>query len=493
MAQTLEDAFPGWSTAEIIQGYKDEDKELNKEKKINMKNLEKYEDIESSDKNVKSTEDISSHPDYWKKQDEDFGVIETDEGRKWGSLNEEGKFIYDEEVVDDKDEIVVDDKKIEVDGGEALNTIVKNDLENLIIPKKKPKRGLAKFTETVGKAFENIATKLPKKIEEVWSDKDKRRNVLRGLEIINASSGIKSIGQAKSPLGMISEGLLKAEKKFTAEDIAWYKAQNPEKKILSAKDTALAKLYNTYSDEYQKGKSDVAVDTRYNEVYKLAQLGKEPPTGILESTFAGLEKILSEVGMLERANKLIGRNKDTTEFSDEDLIEFKEIVNAATFSQIVGEAKKLYPVSNKDLELLKKTIGDVSTSPQAFRAMVAAQKALSEIGKVAHNKSFDIAFEGEGQANFRELSQEAAATELAETMKDKVNPETYLKLFGTEEPTSPFQVINAFYYQKLEPVYKKMEGEGGYFETFKAKEKKDTENILTLIKDRQLEDNKKKE
>ena len=118
MAQTLEDAFPGWSTAEIIQGYKDEDKELNKEKKINMKNLEKYEDIESSDKNVKSTEDISSHPDYWKKQDEDFGVIETDEGRKWGSLNEEGKFIYDEEVVDDKDEIVIDDK-IEVDGAPA--------------------------------------------------------------------------------------------------------------------------------------------------------------------------------------------------------------------------------------------------------------------------------------------------------------------------------------------------------------------------------------
>ena len=142
---------------------------------------------------------------------------------------------------------------------------------------------------------------------------------------------------------------------------------------------------------------------------------------------------------------------------------------------------------------MKKTIGDISTSPQAFRAMVAAQKALSDIGKLAHDKSFDIAFEGEGQANFRELSQEAAATELAETMKDKVNPETYLKLFGTEEPTSPFQVINAFYYQKLEPVYKKMEGEGGYFETFKAKEKKDTENILTLIKDRQLEDNKKKE
>ena len=141
---------------------------------------------------------------------------------------------------------------------------------------------------------------------------------------------------------------------------------------------------------------------------------------------------------------------------------------------------------------MKKTIGDVSTSPQAFRALVAAQKALSEIGKLAHGKSFDIAFEGEGQANFRELSQDAAAKELAETMKAKVNPETYMKLFGVKEPTSPFQIINAFYYQELEPVYKKMEGEGGYFEIFKAKEKKDTEKILTLIEERQIEENKKK-
>ena len=158
----------------------------------------------------------------------------------------------------------------------------------------------------------------------------------------------------------------------------------------------------------------------------------------------------------------------------------------------MGEAKKLYPVSNKDLELLKKTIGDISTNPQAFRAMVAAQKAISEIGKLAHSKSFDIAFEGEGQANFRELSQNAAATELAAQLKDKVSPETYMKLFGNEKPTSPFQVINAFYYQELEPQYKEMEGQGGYFEIFKEKEAKDTAETLELIKQRQLEENKNK-
>ena len=453
MATSLEKDFPGWSNSEIIQGYKDEDAHLYNEETGKLLETEK---------NMKNLE----------------------EDKKFLPNAGPEKINFDE-VVDNKDEVVAD--KIEIDGGNALTEIVTKDIKK-DEGKKKKKSAFADFTENVGSAFENIATALPKKMEEVWADKDRKRMFLRGLEIINSSSGIKPLGQAKSPLGMISEGLLKAEGKFTAEDIAWYKAKNPEKKILSAKETALGKLYNTYSDDYQKGKSDVAVDTRYNEVYKLALAGKEPPTGILESTFSGLEKILDEIGMLDEANALINRNQDTSEFSDKDLIKFKEIVNAATFSQIVGEAKKLYPVSNKDLELLKKTIGDVSTSPQAFRALVAAQKALSEIGKLAHDKSFDIAFEGEGQANFRELSQEAAAKELAETMKAKVSPETYMKLFGVKEPTSPFQIINAFYYQKLEPVYKKMEGEGGYFEIFKAKEKKDTEETLELIKERQLKE-----
>ena len=486
MAQTLEDAFPGWTNAEIIQGYKDEDGP-DKEKDIynpkDIKNLEKHLDAEKNWRmNQDDTQYIDSHPDSWKKQNKSFGLIKDKDydSSHWGSLNEEGKFIFNEEVVDDKNEIVVDDKKIEIKGGKALS-------DKIILPKEKPphkkKSAFANFTENVGEAFENIATALPKKMEEVWKDKDRKRMFLRGLEIINSSSGITTLSQAKSPLGKISEGLLKAEQKFTAEDIAWYKAENPEKKILSAKETALGKLYNTYSDNYQKGKSDVAVDTRFNAVYKLAQGGIEPPVGILESAFAGFEKVLSEVGMLEKANALIGRNQETSEFSDEDLIEFKEIVNAATFSQIVGEAKKLYPVSNKDLELLKKTIGDISTSPQAFRALVASQKALSEIGKLAHSKSFDIAFSGGGQANFRELSQDAAAKELAETMKAKVNPETYMKLFGVKEPTSPFQIINAFYYQELEPVYKNQE-KNNYFDVFKKKEAEDTDEILEIIEKR---------
>ena len=476
-----------------------------KENEKKLESLEKHLKPEKNWKmNKSSTEDIESHPDSWKKQDKDWGFIENKDGTKdWGSLNEEGKFIFEKDEVDDKDEIVVDDKdeivvddkdevvvddKIEIDGGAALS-------DKIILPKKKPdqkKTGFAKFTQSVGDALSNVATALPKKMEEVWADKDRKRMFLRGLEIINSSSGITPLSQAKSPLGKISEGLLKAEGKFTAEDIAWYKAKNPEKRILSAKDTALAKIYNTYSDNYQKGKSDVAVDTRYNEVYKLALAGKDPPTGILESAFSGLEKVLSEVGLLDEANALLKRNQGTKEFSDEDLVKFKDIFSAATKRQIVGQVKELYPVSNKDIEILLQTVGDISTNPKALRALVAAEKAAKEINTIAFNLSGDIAFVGEGNFNFKAESQDAAAKELAEKYKEKVKPETLIALYGKADNPTDFQIVNAFYHQELEPVYKEMEGQGNYFEIFKEKEKLDQENILLLIEDRQLKNNNKK-
>tara|TARA_R100001594_G_scaffold90059_1_gene124547 strand:+ start:263 stop:1780 length:1518 start_codon:yes stop_codon:yes gene_type:complete len=495
----LEKEFPGWSNSEIIQGYKDEDAHLYNEEtgelletEKKMKNLEKYEDIESSDKNLPDTRYIDSHPDNWKKKAVDHGFVYDDEGNKnWGSLNEEGKFIsFDEEVEDDNDEIVVDEK-IEIDGGNALN-------DKIILPKKKPddgkkKTGLAKFTEAIGSAFENIATELPKKIDEVWSDKKKRRNVLRGLEIINASSGIKPLGQAKSPLGMISEGLLKAEGKFTAEDIEWYKAKNPEKKILSAKEKGITDVFKIHAEDFEKARNDYrAVDIRFNELYKLALAGKDPPTGILESAFSGLEKVLSEIGLLDEANALLNRNQETTEFSDEDLVKFKDIFTAATKRQIVGQVKELYPVSNKDIEILLQTVGDISTNPKALRALVAAEKAAKEINTIAFDLSGDIAFAGDGNFNFKAESQDAAAAKLAAKYKEKVKPETLIALYGKADNPTDFQIVNAFYHQQLEPVYKKMEDQGGYFEIFKAKENKDTEEILNLIENRQLDENKKK-
>ncbi len=369
-----------------------------------------------------------------------------------------------------------DDGKFKIDLGDALS----NKLDSVT-------GSLASFTDTVGSTFENIAKEVPKKIDEIYSDKDKKRNFLRGLYIINASSGITPISQAKSPLGKISEGLIKAEKQFTAEDIATLKALKSDRRYKGGKETALEKLYTTYATNFEKSRKDFqSVDTRFNEIYKLAKGGKEPPTGILESSFAGLEQILSEIGLLDEANALINRNQDTSKFSDEDLIKFKQIFTAATKRQIVGQVKELYPVSNKDIEILLQTVGDISTSPQALRALVAAEKAAKEISENAFGKSFDIAFAGEGNSNFRADSQDAAAQELAEKYKNDVKDETLVELYGSSENPTSFQIVNAYYHQQLEPVFKdETMGTDKYFEIFKAKKEEDTNEILDIINKRQ--------
>jgi len=380
-----------------------------------------------------------------------------------------------EEVVEEKEVTTTEDGKFSIDIKGALSNVGSS---------------ASAFIQDVGSNLSAIAQFVPNKIEEISNDPKKKKNFMRGLEIINASSGIKPIGQAKSDLGAISEGLLKAEKGFIAVDLAKLKANKDERRYKSGKETALEKLYTTYATDFEKSRKDyTSVDTRFNEIYKLAQGGKVPPTGILESSFSGLEKVLSEVGLLDRANKLIGRNKDSKVFSNEDLIEFKEIFTAATKRQIVGQVKELYPVSNKDIEILLQTVGDISTSPQALRALVAAEKAAKEINESAFGKSYDLAFTDGGNSNFRADSQDAAAKELAAKYKDEVRPETLVALYGSSDNPTAFQIVNAKYHQDLEPVYKDQEATG-FFEVFKEKKDKEDKNIIDIIKNRQNEDGK---
>ena len=507
MAQTLEEAFPGWSTAEIIQGYKDDDKE----KKINMKNkntydpkdiknLEMYEDIESSDKNKDDTAFIDSHPDSWLKKPgspeklggEGTGYIIDEKGTKnWGSLNEEGKFIYDDEIVEDKDEIVVDDK-IKVDGGAALS-------DKIIIPKKKPdqeKTGLAKFTETVGSAFENIATELPDKIKEVWSDKDKRRNVLRGLEIINASSGIKSIGQAKSPLGMISEGLLKAESKFAAQDLKAaeieaqkLKALNTKRGVLEPHEAALLKNYTKYTDEEALNKKNYAATFDiYGLLKKAAFNKKELPTGVLAKLFQGAEAAITEIpGGAELLDMVLKRGGDTQWMDSKQQVTFKNMLGAATKQKIVAQVKELYPVSNKDIEILLQTVGDIGTNPEALRRLVAAQMATREIS--LNQRKYASEMFKKGDLDFKENSFYAAEKELADSFRDSVSDEILLAMYGTTEDISDSGIIAAKYYQDLQPQF---DDDQDPFDIFKQSKIKSTEENLKLIKERQLNEKNNK-
>ena len=152
------------------------------------------------------------------------------------------------EEVEVKDEVKTDDGKFTIDMSGALTNVGEN---------------VSAFANEIGSNFRAIAEAVPKKIEEISQDPVKSKNFIRGLEIINASSGIKPIGQAKSPLGSISEGLLKAEKGFIAKDLAEakieaakLKALNTKRGVLEPAEAALLKNYSAYTEDYAKKKKE---------------------------------------------------------------------------------------------------------------------------------------------------------------------------------------------------------------------------------------------
>ena len=455
----------------------DEVEKLQKKEKSLAKHLD-------PDKNYKmnqpSTEKIDSHPDSWKKKDLDYGyIIDKNSAAKladFGSINEEGKFILDKDkdeiVVDDKDEILIDDNestvdlnnistiddkevvddKIEIDGGDALTKIINTDLKKEKIPPKK-KTAFAKFTENVGSAFENIATALPKKMEEVWADKDRKRMFLRGLEIINASSGITSLSQAKSPLGKISEGLLKAESKFTAEDLAWYKAKNPLRRYPSHDEKAIIKSFEKWQEKTDTNKDAYeAVFAKYNLAKNIALKKGELPTGILNKTFRNIKAFLAEVpGGEELYNSLAAKFEDEnyTTMTLEDQTVFNDLFQAATFAQVVQEVKKLYPVSNKDIDTLLQTKGDIGSRPEALRRLIAAQMATREIVLTSEDLAYKFFEE-------KDMQFEKKSIKMSEKLiSDKLRKENYVtdstleELFGSKDDVTNAGYISAYYYQKM--------------------------------------------
>ena len=409
---------------------------------------------------------------------------------KESEMGIEKTVIPEQEVVEEKEVTTTKDGKFSIDIMGALSNV--GDAAGSALSS--IGESASQFVQGVGSNLSAIAEAVPNKIEEIASDPKKKKNFMRGLEIINASSGIKPIGQAKSTVGAIGEGLLKAEKGFIAVDLAKLKAEKSKKpaSYMSGKEKALSDTYKNYADDFEAARKNYAsIDTRFNEVYKLAKKGIEPPTGIISATFAPLEKVINELGLSDKADSLlesIGKNKEKGLTRDQS-IAFKEIFGAATKRQIVGQVKELYPVSNKDIEILLQTVGDISTSPQALRALVAAEKAAKEINESAFGKSYDLAFADGGNSNFRADSQDAAAKELAAKYKDEVRPETLVALYGSSDNPTAFQIVNAKYHQDLEPVYKDQEA-NGFFEVFKEKKSKEDKDIITIIEKRQAEDGK---
>ena len=192
------------------------------------------------------------------------------------------------ETINEKEVIKTDDGKFSIDIKGALSNVGSS---------------ATAFVQGVGSNLSAIAEAVPKKIDEIAADPDKRKNFMRGLEIINASSGIKPIGQAKSTFGAISEGLLKAEKGFIATDLAKakieadkLKALNTKRGVLEPAEAALLKNYSAYTEEYAKKKKEFeSTFNIYGLLKKASFEKKELPTGVLSKIFQGSEAAISEI------------------------------------------------------------------------------------------------------------------------------------------------------------------------------------------------------
>ena len=408
-----------------------------------------------------------------------------------GAKNKITKEVVDEqEVVDDPQIIKTKDGKFSIDIMGALSNVGSSATSAL----SSIGESASQFVQGVGSNLSAIAEAVPNKIEEIASDPEKKKNFMRGLEIINASSGIKPIGQATSTVGAISKGLLKAEKGFIATDLAKAKNENERLKALNTKrgvlnpqEAALLKNYTTYTDKFAlENKERVATLDIYRLAEKSALEGKQLPTGYLEKTFQGTEQLISEIkGGSELLDKLLKRGGDTSSMTTDERVTFKNMLGAAVKQKIVTQVKELYPVSNKDIEILLQTVGDVGTDPEALSRLVSAQMATRELAII--QRKYATKLFNANDLDFKENSYFEAEKELGKLYRSKVKPETLKKMYGKTEGISDAGIVAAYYYQGIQSQFK--DGKTP-FDIFKETEAEKQERI-DKIKEKYQKINKK--
>jgi len=411
-----------------------------------------------------------------------------------------------------------EENKIEVQGGKALTEAVKktfeereaerinldeySDLDDLKKDKKindYKEGGFKQFVSSVGDALSSFTEGIDKKMESVYDDREKRQQFLSGLNTLISASSYTPIGQAKSAIGMFAEGqkkgFLESEaigQKRSAAETEKIKAQASLEKALKGEpprfrddiSEAILKEYPEFQTRMRDLKKQYgALDQRYIELYKLAQKGFEAPTGLVSEFLTPFEKVFSELGggLSDKFRSLeasVSKYEPGQDLSAEDKVAFKDLFSAATKQAIVSQVKDLYPASDKDIQVLLSTIGDIGTNPQALRKLVAAQKTLMEINNKIPSFAKEEAFINKN-IEFEQVANEKAAKALADQLKDKVTDQSLIDLFGTAEDANPFRIINAYYYQTLEPQFK---GETtSYFDTYKKTAAAQEKNIQSLI------------
>jgi len=265
------------------------------------------------------------------------------------------------------------------------------------------------------------------------------------------------------------------------------KAEKKEpRRYPSSQETLLTDSFKEYKKR-QQFKKDLtkSVNERFNIVKKVAIEGKELPTGILNSTFRDLKGVLQEIGLGEKYDALAKRfaSEGYTQMTLEDQNIFNDLFQAATFEQVVQDVKKLYPVSNKDIDTLLKTKGDISTRPEALRKLVATQMAINDIAMASEDyayKYFEL-----GDQQFEKKSIRMSEKMIAEKLRneDKVTSETLKQLFGTDKDITDAGYITAHYYQQL--LAQKNDGDGDPFKIFITAKKEEEDEIDKIIKKNQ--------
>jgi hypothetical protein len=372
--------------------------------------------------------------------------------------NYEVKLNANERIAAEVPNLKEENELLKIKLGKALGKETPGGKKNLI---NIDTSSLGSFASSVGNALTGVAEFLPNKIEEISSDPKKKKNFLRGLNIIAESSGYDP--KFRSPFGKVAGGLLKAEESFIAEDLARFKKKNEPRRYASPMEKSLSTLMEKYVEDYKKGETGrKSSDVRTAELTKLAERGIESPTGLIEDLLTPLQKFASELGLGEDEKKiesLITKVKGKTnlnELTSEEKVIFKDVFASATKAGIVSKIKDLYPGSDKDVQILLSGAGDISTNPKALAALVAAEMAAKEISVAANDLVQNIAFKEEN-LNFEKVAKDRAAVKLANKFKDKVKPETLKAIYGDdpESINNPFRIINAYYYQQVSPKYEK--------------------------------------
>ena len=352
---------------------------------------------------------------------------------------------------------VPDDGKIEVQGGNALKDQVGNKKDDGGDEKKKS--GFSAFVSSVGDALTGVVSGVENRMEAIYEDPKKRRSFLQGLNTIIKSSGYTPISQAKSSVGMIAEGQkqgfvedLAIRQKEKGLDIERLKALKNERRYADPRDKNIADIYSKYSEAYDAGKlGRLATERTYTQLLKLKDY---TPTGIIENFIKPFEEIADSLGKSEVINKIRQGFKDNSDYvpDQQTIIEFKSIIDAGASQRILGEAKKLYPVSNVDLQLLLKGAGDLKTNPGALKVLISSERALGLIADEAFEIAGEIAYPGEGVTgpmNFPKKANDIAAKSIAAKFEKDVKDETLQELYGSTEKT-PFRIIQAKLYQDLQ-------------------------------------------